>query len=280
MIGSESRLHTRREEQRCGKAGEPSARSSWGRWRCSRPDGPSPERTRRHHPKAPEILQATRYGNRTMTLRWDAPWSGASPILKFQVRHARGETPTGEWTDVTGGGSARSSNFPEPGELELLHLPGPGGQCGGRRRGTEHHENDAECPLAGTAPEGDGRQRTRRPGVGATGRRGRRRRDSPALRVPAKGRPRKLERVEIPRRAVAEGAGRDRTRQRHPPQHPDAGGEPGPRRPREPIRVEHAGAAVPAERAPRPLRGGRRTAPRPRSPSRTATCSKPTRCST
>ena len=62
-------------------------------------------------PEAPENLHATRYGNRTMTLRWGVPWSGGSPVLKYQVRHARGETPAGEWTDVTGGGNARSYVF-------------------------------------------------------------------------------------------------------------------------------------------------------------------------
>ena len=64
-----------------------------------------------HPPDAPENLQATRYGNRTMTLRWDAPWSGGSSVLEYQVRHARGETPAGEWTNVAGGGNARSHVF-------------------------------------------------------------------------------------------------------------------------------------------------------------------------
>lgn len=62
-------------------------------------------------PEAPENLHTTRYGNRTMTLRWGVPWSGGSPILKYQVRHARGETPAGEWTDVARGGNARSHVF-------------------------------------------------------------------------------------------------------------------------------------------------------------------------
>ena len=69
-------------------------------------------------PEAPEILQATRYGNRTITMRWDAPRSGGSPILKYQIRHARGETPTGEWTDVTGGEQRSIIHLPESGELE------------------------------------------------------------------------------------------------------------------------------------------------------------------
>ena len=73
-------------------------------WALARTDTTAP-------PEAPEYLQATRYGNRTMTLRWGVPRSDGSPILKYQVRHARGETPTGAWTDVTGGGSARSSIF-------------------------------------------------------------------------------------------------------------------------------------------------------------------------
>ena len=63
-------------------------------------------------PEAPQDLRTTPYGNRTMTLRWQAPRSGGSPILKYQVRHARGETPTGAWTNMAGGGSARSSIFP------------------------------------------------------------------------------------------------------------------------------------------------------------------------
>ena len=63
-------------------------------------------------PEAPENLQTTRYGNRRMTLRWDVPWSGGSPILKYQVRHARGKTPTGEWTNVAGGGNGQSYIFP------------------------------------------------------------------------------------------------------------------------------------------------------------------------
>ena len=62
-------------------------------------------------PGAPENLHATRYGNRTMTLRWGVPWSGGSPILKYQVRHALGTTPAGEWTNVAGGGDARSHVF-------------------------------------------------------------------------------------------------------------------------------------------------------------------------
>ena len=62
-------------------------------------------------PEAPENLHATRYGNRTMTLRWGVPWSGGSPILKYQVRHAPGGTPAGEWTNVAGGGNARSHVF-------------------------------------------------------------------------------------------------------------------------------------------------------------------------
>ena len=62
-------------------------------------------------PEAPENLQATRYGNRTMTLRWGVPWSGGSPILKYQVRHARDSAPAGEWTDVAGGGNAQSHVF-------------------------------------------------------------------------------------------------------------------------------------------------------------------------
>ena len=62
-------------------------------------------------PEAPENLHATRYGNRTMTLRWGVPWSGGSPILKYQVRHAPGRTPAGEWTNVAGGGNARSHVF-------------------------------------------------------------------------------------------------------------------------------------------------------------------------
>lgn len=73
-------------------------------WAVARTDTTTP-------PEAPENLQATRYGNRTMTLRWDVPWSGGSPILKYQVRHARGETPAGEWTNVAGAGDARSYVF-------------------------------------------------------------------------------------------------------------------------------------------------------------------------
>ena len=62
-------------------------------------------------PGAPENLHATRYGNRTMTLRWGVPRSGGSPILKHQVRHALGRTPAGKWTNVAGGGNARSHVF-------------------------------------------------------------------------------------------------------------------------------------------------------------------------
>ena len=73
-------------------------------WAVARTDTTTP-------PEAPENLQATRYGNRTMTLRWDVPWSGGSPILKYQVRHARGEAPAGEWTNVAGAGNARAYVF-------------------------------------------------------------------------------------------------------------------------------------------------------------------------
>ena len=62
-------------------------------------------------PQTPENLYATRYGNRTMTLRWGVPRSGGSPILKYQVRHAMGRAPAGEWTNVAGGGNARSHVF-------------------------------------------------------------------------------------------------------------------------------------------------------------------------
>ena len=65
----------------------------------------------RRAPQAPENLRIRATGDGAMTLAWDAAWHNGTPISAYQVRHARGMTPSGTWTTVPGGGSARSYEF-------------------------------------------------------------------------------------------------------------------------------------------------------------------------
>ena len=62
-------------------------------------------------PNSPGNLRIRATGNGAMTLAWDAAWHNGTPISAYQVRHARGMTPSGTWTTVPGGGSARSYEF-------------------------------------------------------------------------------------------------------------------------------------------------------------------------
>ena len=62
-------------------------------------------------PDAPENVRPASHGSQSITLRWDPAPDNGSPVTGYQVRHARGTTPTGAWTNVAGGGSARTYPF-------------------------------------------------------------------------------------------------------------------------------------------------------------------------
>ena len=62
-------------------------------------------------PDRPGNLRIRATGNGAMTLAWSAAPHNGTPISAYQVRHARGTTPSGGWTTVPGGGAARSYEF-------------------------------------------------------------------------------------------------------------------------------------------------------------------------
>ena len=62
-------------------------------------------------PDKPGNLRIRASGTGAMTLTWSAAAHKGTPISAYQVRHARGMTPSGGWTTVPGGGAARSYEF-------------------------------------------------------------------------------------------------------------------------------------------------------------------------
>ena len=62
-------------------------------------------------PDQPGNLRIRASGTGAMTLTWSAAAHKGTPISAYQVRHARGMTPSGGWTTVPGGGSARAYEF-------------------------------------------------------------------------------------------------------------------------------------------------------------------------
>ena len=62
-------------------------------------------------PDRPGNLRIRASGTGAMTLAWSAAAHKGTPISAYQVRHARGMTPSGGWTTVPGGGGARSYEF-------------------------------------------------------------------------------------------------------------------------------------------------------------------------
>ena len=62
-------------------------------------------------PDRPGNLRIRASGTGAMTLAWSAAAHKGTPISAYQVRHARGTTPSGGWTTVQGGGAARSHQF-------------------------------------------------------------------------------------------------------------------------------------------------------------------------
>ena len=62
-------------------------------------------------PDRPGNLRIRASGTGAMTLTWSAASHKGTPISAYQVRHARGMTPSGGWTTVPGRGAARSYEF-------------------------------------------------------------------------------------------------------------------------------------------------------------------------
>ena len=62
-------------------------------------------------PDRPGNLRIRASGTGAMTLTWSAASHKGTPISAYQVRHARGMTPSGGWTTVPGRGAARAYEF-------------------------------------------------------------------------------------------------------------------------------------------------------------------------
>ena len=87
-------------------------------------------------PDRPGNLRIRASGTGAMTLAWSAAWHKGTPISAYQVRHARGMTPSGGWDDGPGRRRRARLRIHQSHGRRVLHLRGPGGEP----RGSQHVE--------------------------------------------------------------------------------------------------------------------------------------------